>query len=263
MDRSSPWAALLSAAGAAGAAIGIVYAIGGVVLSLRYDGFGMTGQQAVAYTPREVLLFHGARSLFIWALLGVALVLSLRALADDRRNAIEARLRTRWGLLGVTALALALFLTLRVWWPLAGVVAILAILVAAARWPNRPLARFLASAAAVALVAVAYEADRITYQLDWTCVDVAAEAERGRAAERSCGILIGQTDRGYYIGRPRASDSLSRAPFEPDSRYRLVFIPVDRVAGAYAEKQKARVIRDNADSRREWLPARLGDIEIR
>lgn len=263
MDRSSPWTTLLSAAGAAGAAIGLVYGIGGVVLSLRYDGFGITGQQAVAYTSREVLLFHGARSLFIWALLGAALVLSLRALADDTSKAIDTRLRTRWGLLGVSALALGLFLALNVWWPLAGLVAVLAILFAAARWPDRPLARFLASAAAVALVAVAYEADRITYQLDWTCVDIAADAEGGRASERSCGILIGQTDRGYYIGQPRSSSSLSEAPFEPDSRYRLVFIPVDRVAGAYAEKQKARVIRDNADSRREWLPSRLGDIEIR
>lgn len=148
-----------------------------MVLSLRYDGFGLTGQQAVAYASREVLLFHGARSLFIWALLGAALVLSLRALADDTRKAIEARLRTRWGLLGVAALALGLFLALRVWWPLAGQGAVLAILLAEARWPDRPLARFLASASAVALVAVAYEADRITYQLDWTCIDIAADAE--------------------------------------------------------------------------------------
>jgi hypothetical protein len=263
VDRSSPWAPLLSAAGAAGAAIGLVYGIGGVVLSLRYDGFGLTGQQGVAYTSREVLLFHGARSLFIWALLGAALVLSLRALADDTPKAIEARLRTRWGLLGVSALALGLFLALRVWWPLAGLGAVLAILLAEARWPDRPLARFLASASAVALVAVAYEADRITYQLDWTCVDIAADAEGGRASERSCGILIGQTDRGYYIGQPQSSSSLSEAPFEPDSRYRLVFIPADRVAEAHAEKQKARVIRDNANSRREWLLSRLWDIEIR
>ena len=263
MDRSNPWTTLLSAAGAAGAAIGLVYGIGGVVLSLRYDGFGITGQQAVAYTSREVLLFHGARSLFIWALLGAALVLSLRALADDTSKAIHTRLRTRWGLLGVSALALGLFFALNVWWPLAGLVAVLAILFVAARWWDRPTLRFLASAAAVALVAVAYEADRITYQLDWTCVDIAADAEGGRASERSCGILIGQTDRGFYIGQPGSSSSLSEAPFEPDSRYRLVFIPVDRVAGAYAEKQKARVIRDNADARREWLPSRLGDIEIR
>lgn len=263
MDSKSPWAPLLSAAGAAGAAIGLVYGIGGVVLSLRYDGFGLTGQQAVAYASREVLLFHGARSLFIWALLGAALVLSLRALADDTRKAIEARLRTRWGLLGVASLALGLFLALRVWWPLAGLGAVLAILLAEARWPDRPLARFLASASAVALVAVAYEADRITYQLDWTCIDIAADAEGGRVSEPSCGILIGQTERGYYIGQPQSPSSLSKAPFEPDSRYRLVFIPADRVAGAYAEKQKARVIRDNAHSRREWLVSRLGDIEIR
>ena len=263
MDRSSPSATLLSAAGAAGAAIGLVYGIGGVVLSLRYDGFGVTGQQAVAYTPREVLLFHGARSLLIWALLGAALVLSLRALADDAPKAIEARLRTRWILVGVGALALGLFLVLRVWWPLAAPAAVLAILVAEAHWPDRPLARFLASASAVALVAVAYEADRITYQLDWTCVDVATDADASRASERSCGILIGQTDRGYYIGQPESSSSLTEAPFEPGTRYRLVFIPADGVAGSYAEKQKARVIRDIADSRRKWLPSRLGDIEVR
>ena len=263
MDRSSPWAPLLTAAGAAGAAIGLVYGIGGVVLSFRYEGFGLTGQQAVAYTSREVLLFHGARSLFIWALLGAILVLSLRALVEDAPKAIEAGLRTRWVLIGIPALALGLFLVLRVWWPLAALGAVLAILFAEAHWPDRPLARFLASASAVALVAVAYEADRISYQLDWTCVDVAARTDGSGASERSCGILIGQTDRGYYIGRAQSSSSLSEAPFEPDSRYRLVFIPADRVAGSYAEKQKARVIRDHADSRREWLPSRLGAIEIR
>jgi hypothetical protein len=262
VDRSSPWGSLVNAAGAAGAAIGLVYGIGGVVLSFRYDGFGLTGQQAVAYTSREVLLFHGARSLFLWALLGAALVFSLRALPEGTPKAIEARLWTRWGLI-VVALAFALFLVLRTVWPLAALGAILAILLFEARWTGRPLARFLASALAVAVVAAAYEADRITYQLDWTCVDVAADAEGGRASERSCGILIGQTDRGYYIGQPRSSSSLSKAPFEPASRYRLVFIPADRVAGSYAGKQKARVIRAQADSRREWLPARLGDIEIR
>ena len=185
------------------------------------------------------------------------------AAPETTRHRRERGLVSRWVWPVVCALALVLFLTLRVWWPLAAVVAGLAILLAAARWPDRPLARFLASAAAVALVAVAYEADRISYQLDWTCVDVAAGAETDNASERSCGILVGQTDRGYYIGQPGSSSSLSRAPFEPDSRYRLVFIPVERVAGAYAEKQKARVIRDNADARREWLPARIGDIEIR
>jgi hypothetical protein len=263
VDRSSPWPTLLSAAGAAGAAIGLVYAIGGVVLSLRYEGFGISGQQAVAYTSREVLLFHGARSLLIWAVLGVVLVLSLRALADDAPKAINARLRSRWVLAGVGGLALGLFLVLRVWWPLAALFAILAILLAEAHWPDRPLARFLASAAAVALVAVAFEADRITYQLDWTCIDVAADADAGLASERSCGILIGQTERGYFIGQPESSSGLTDVPFEPDTRYRLVFIPADRVAGAYAEKQKARVIRDFADARRQWLPSRLGDIEIR
>jgi hypothetical protein len=119
------------------------------------------------------------------------------------------------------------------------------------------------SAAAVALVAAAYEADRITYQLDWTCVDVATGTEASQTSERSCGILVGQTDRGYYIGEPQASSSLTKAPFEPGSRYQLVFIPADRVAGSFAEKQKARVIRANAQSRRERLPARLADIEIR
>ena len=262
MDRDTPWASLLSAAGAAGAAVGIVYGIGGVVLSLRYDGFGLTGQQAVAHTSREVLLFHGARSLFVWALLGAALVLAVRTLAVDTPKAIEARLRTRWVLIGVGVFALGLFLVLHVWWPLAAVAAVLAILLAEARWPARPLARFLAGAAAVALVAVAYEADRITYQLDWACVDV-ANVREGSASERTCGILIGQTDRGHFIGQPQSSSSLSTAPFEPDSPYRLLFIPAERVAGAWAEKQKARITRDSAGSRREWLPSRLGSIEIR
>ena len=57
----SPWAAVVNAAGAAGAAIASVYAIGSIVTSLRYEGFGLGGQEAVAVTPREVLLFAGTR----------------------------------------------------------------------------------------------------------------------------------------------------------------------------------------------------------
>jgi hypothetical protein len=70
MTKESPWAAVVNAAGAAGAAIASVYAVGSIVMSLRYEGFGLSGQEAVAVTPREVLLFAGTRSLVIWAAVG-------------------------------------------------------------------------------------------------------------------------------------------------------------------------------------------------
>lgn len=62
-------------------------------------------------------------------------------------------------------MALVLLLVLRVWWPLAAYAALLAIVLASVRWREHQLPRLLASVAAVALVGVAYEADRLSYWL--------------------------------------------------------------------------------------------------
>lgn len=245
MERRDPWSTLIQAAGGAGAAVGLIYVIGGVVLSLRYEGFGLSGQQAVALTSREVLFFFGGRALVIWALLGLALVLALQRLPPRTLEAIAERLRTRSGLVAVAVAVLALMLVLNVWWPVAALVAVLVILVAVATLRSRPLPLGLMGAAAIALVAVAYEADRLNYLVDDACVELAD------GAGRACGILIGQNDRGTYLGEP-TGDS-----------YRLLFIPAERVNQAFAEKEDASVTPARAEARRESLVSRLLSIEIR
>lgn len=265
------WAPLLNAVGAAGAAVGLVYAIGGVVLSLRYEGFGLSGQEAAAVTPREILLFTGARSLAIWTLLGIALVLTVNFLSGDLKEAVRTRWRKRRNLLILSVAVVPLLLVLRVWWPLAALLAVLGIMVVTASLAERAVARFLLTAALIALVALAYEADRLTYQLDWTCVSrtptsAAAGADGNRSRPRGrtdtggvCGIQVGHNDRGFFIGRPGAGSRSLRAR----ERYRLVFIPTALVAQASIRKQKATVVENHADARRRTLGSRLTHIEVR
>jgi hypothetical protein len=245
VERNNPWTTLLSAAGAVGAAVGIVYVIGGVVLSLRYEGFGLSGQQGVALTSREVLFFYGGRSLVIWALLGLLLVLVLWKLPESTVKQIAERLRTPVGLAATAVAVLALMPVLHVWWPLAAIVAVVVILVAVAYWRSRPVALFLISSAAIALVAVAYEADRLKYLVDKSCVALAD------GDGRECGLLIGQNDRGTYLGQPSGD------------AYRLLFIPAERVLEASTEKDDANVTPDRAEARRESPAARVLGIEIR
>ncbi len=259
MDRSDPWARLIAAAGAVGAAVALVYMVGGASLSLRYEGFGLPGQQAAAQTPREVLLAAGLRTLTIWVLLGVGLVLSLRALPDATERALVERLRRPLGLLAVAVVALLLLVLLEVWWPLATYGALLAIVLASVRWKARPLPRVLASVFAVALVAVAYEADRLTYQVERTCVTVARTA--GESGDRGvCGTLIGQQDRGFYVGVPLEAPGGGVQAARPQ---RLLFVPAARVSDATSRKQLARVTEDSADSRRRRLLSRLWDVRVR
>ena len=130
MAERDPWATLISVAGAAGAAAGIVYLAGGVVLSLRYEGLGLSGQQAVGLTPREVLLFAGARSLLLWWLVGLAVVLLLLRFVPRLGG---VRVRRAPVLAVLIAAVLAGLLLLRVWWPLATLVALTVLVVAVAR----------------------------------------------------------------------------------------------------------------------------------
>jgi hypothetical protein len=284
VQRDSPLATLIQVAGAAGAAVGFVYAIGGLVLSLRYEGFGLNGQESAALTSREVLLFSGATTLARWILIGVAIFgviwVLLRLLAwllgDQRASARASELpRARWIQVGTIALALALILLSHVWWPAAATAAIAAIawestqtVPAASKpegfptgWsrqsekgsPRSRIRRWVVIAAAVGLVAVAYEADRLRYRLNWSCVDVTEEREH------TCGILIAQNDRGFYIGAPPGQDarSVETAP------YRLVFVPQERVIRASSQRREARVIESNADARREPPVARVLSIDVR
>jgi hypothetical protein len=259
-----PWATLISVAGAAGAAAGIVYLAGGVVLSLRYEGLGLSGQQAVGLTPREVLLFAGARSLLLWWLVGLAVVLLLLRFVP-RLGGVRVRRAPVLAVLIAAVLAglllLLLLLLLRVWWPLATLVALTVLVVAVARWRGRPVLLFVVSAAAISLIAVSVEADRLSYKVDRVCVGLlagGATAAEPRAPApalavgRRCGVLVGQSDRGFYVG------AIARR-----GTSQLVFVPADRVAGAASTKVLIRVVPSYASARRERLVSRLLGTEIR
>jgi hypothetical protein len=103
--------------------------------------------------------------------------------------------------------------------------------------------RVVAAAAAIAAVALAFEADRLRYQLDVSCVEL-VDGARGAAP---CGILVGQNDRGIYVGVPPA-----RA-----GRYALVFVPASQVKTASSHKEPRSVIREFAQVRRRPLVERL------
>ena len=245
MDRRDSWSTLVSAAGAAGAAVGVVYLIGGAVTSLRYEGFGLSGRQGVAVTPRELLLVRGTVSLVIWTVVGVVLVLALELLSERVAPAISDRLTSRPGLVGMVAAGVVLLLVLHVWWPLLAYGAILTVFFTSVHWRERPLARFLLSAVAVAAVAAAFEADRLSFLLERSCADVADEPAP------VCGILIGQNDRGLYLGVPEGAVHV------------LVFLPAARLEVVRSEKGPARVIESRAAARRKPLRSRLIDLDVR
>jgi hypothetical protein len=251
MSKDSPWAAVVNAAGAAGAIIALVYAVGSIVMSLRYEGFGLSGQEAVAVTPREVLLFAGARSLVIWAAVGFAITLALRRLDDEAAGAVVRRLKRPPGLLAAAALVVVLVAVSHVVWPVAVVAALAALLKVAASWRARPVLRGVASAAAVAAIAIAFEADRLRYQLDVSCIAPAAESH----VAGQCGILVGQNDRGVYVGVPPASTARA-------ARYALVFVSAAQVASIVSHKQPRTVIDEFARRRRTPLVERLLGIKV-
>jgi hypothetical protein len=216
-----------------------------VVLGFRYQGFGLPGQ-AVTITPREQLLIRGGVAMVVWTALGVLLVFALelihRRMADSSPS---PRLR-RVVDLGFGAAAVVSLLLLRVWWPLLALGAV--VLVAASiRWRSRPVVRFLVCALAVGVVAVAYEADRLRFIVEQTCVDT-----RNRQGSE-CGLLIGQTDRGIYLGRLATDDRPSE----------LVFVPAPRVERASTVKRDARVIAPEARARRRPIRSRLLSLDIR
>jgi hypothetical protein len=262
VERADPWARLLAAAGAAGAGAALVYVIGGASLSMRYDGFGLPGNQAAAQTPRELLLAAGLRTLVVWTLVGVALVLSLVRVPDATPPALARRLHRRRGPLAAAAVALVLLVVLDVWWPLAAFAALVVIVLVTVRWKGRPLARAVAGVAAVTLVAVAYEADRLTYVVERTCVTRALPAGSAEPSGPAldgpvCGTLVGQQERGFYLGVPLPGPGEHTPPQE------LVFVPADRVQQAVSRKQEVRVTTSKAEARREQLLSRLFNLRVR
>lgn len=239
-----------------------MYVIGGASLSIRYDGFGLPGNQAAAQSPREVLLAAGLRTLVVWTLVGIAFVLLLRRLPEATPRALSRGLGRPVGVLSAAAVALALLLVLRVWWPIAAYAALLVIVLVSVRRKDDRLTRLFASVAVVVLVAVAYEADRLTYGVERTCVTPARESQSTEAAESTidspiCGTLVGHQERGFYLGVPIAAPGRNSAPQE------LAFVPADRVLHATSRKQLLRVTRTYAERRRERLISRLWNLRVR
>ncbi len=249
MTRDNPWAGVVNAAGAAGAAIASVYAIGAVVMSLRYEGFGISGQEAVAVTPREVLLFAGSRSLAIWTAVGLIITIGLRRLQGELAGTLVAWLRRPPGIVALSALVVALVALPHVVWPLAVVFALGLLLAGATSWHARPVLRAVAAAAAVAAVALGVEADRLRYQLVVSCVDVDA------TRTPRCGILVGQNELGTYVATPPATGARS-------GRYAMIFVPAARVRTASSHKEPRMVIEEFARARRRPLLDRLLGIRI-
>jgi hypothetical protein len=242
-ERGDQWATLISVAGAAGASVGLVYAIGGVVLGFRYEGFGLSSH-TVTVTPREQLLLRGGVAMTVWTVLGLILVLALET-ASRRLNGSFSAVTYRAVALGLAAVAVVLLLVLHVWWPLLAVGAV-GVAFVTSRWRSRPVVRFLACAVAVGAVAVAYEADRLRFIVERTCVDYS------RPSGRVCGILIGQTDRGIYLGETARQDRSS-----------LILVPANRVQWSTTVRTRAAVIESQARARRRPIRSRLLHLDIR
>jgi hypothetical protein len=257
VERADPWERALTVAGAAGGGVALVYVIGGTSLSMRYAGLGLPGNQAAAQTPREILLAAGLRTLVVWTLVGAALVLSLVRVPDATPPAVTRRLRRPRGPAAVAVVALVLLLVLKVWWPLAAFAALVMIMLVTVRWRKRHVARALVGVAAVTLVAVAYEADRLTYVVERTCVTRAVPGDPVPGAP-VCGTLVAQLDRGFYLGVPLPPRGEQRT--EPQA---LVYVPADQVQEAVSSKQQVSVTTSQAEARRERLLSRLFGLRVR
>jgi hypothetical protein len=242
MAAQDPLGRLTTAAGALVGGVGFIYVVGALSLSLRYEGYGLPGQHTAAITPREVLLTAGLRTLIVWVAIGavVAWLLAWR----ERRLArwLKGRLLTKEGAV-VAVLIGAALLCLRVVWPFVAYLGILATAYATATWWSASsVKRLLVTALAIGATTVAYEADRISYIIERTCLNV---KDPGR---RTCGLLVGQQDRGFYVG---VRDAVG---------VRLVFVPAARVASASTQKAPLRV---NADDRRRTVILRVPHIRLR
>ena len=289
MEEGGGWRSVLNVVGTLGGAVGLVYVVGGGALSLRYEAFGLSGQRSVPLLQREYAFYAGLRSLVIWGLIGVAVFYSLSTAAQRIRGEPLARLKTMRGRVAaaavVAALIVLLLFTLRVWWPLAAVLGLLAALAAQLYWQARRVARVAVAVAAIVLIAVTYEADRITYRLERVYVALAGDVkprdvtvvpqQAGRAdktprtalyledgktqplctprADLLCGILIAQTGSGIYLGSPDGASG--RGPY-PGA---VVFLPDRNIASFSVEKIQARAAPLVVKRRRKTLSKRIWD----
>jgi hypothetical protein len=242
MAAQDPLGRLTSAAGALLGGVGFIYVVGALSLSLRYEGYGLPGQHTAALSPREVLLSAGLRTLVVWVAIGsvVAWVLTWRERWLARW--IKRRLRTWPGVVVAVVIGAAL-LCLRVLWPFVAYLGILATAYATATWWSASsVKRLLVTALAIGATTVAYEADRISYIIERTCLNL---KDSGR---RTCGLLVGQQDRGFYVG---VRDALG---------VRLVFVPSARVTSASTQKEPLRV---DAGDRRKTVILRVSGVRVR
>jgi hypothetical protein len=283
LDEHEGVRSLLDLVATLAGAVGVVYVVGGGVLSLRYEGFGLSAQRSVALLQREYVFFAGFRSLVIWGLIGGVVILALGRSADRIRKLgghLESR-PVRFAA-GGAVLALLLILVLRVWWPLAAVFGLPVALAAQLYW-NRPLAKLAAAVATIVLIAVTYEADRITYVLERVYVELGGDVDAAdlvdvaspstnvesttaksivggemlpfcaRREGRICGILIAQTGQGLYVGLPGAT-SVPRHNRYPGA---IAFVPERNVKSFVVEKTQARVPDVIMDRRRKLLRERI------
>jgi hypothetical protein len=242
MAAQDPLGRLTTAAGALVGGVGFIYVVGALSLSMRYEGYGLPGQHTAALSPREVLLTAGLRTLVVWVAIGAAVAWMLAL--KERRAArwIKRRLRTWPGAVDALGIGVVL-LWFHVLWPFVAYLGILATAYATATWWSASsVKRLLVTALAIGATTVAYEADRISYLIERTCLNLTDRAPR------TCGLLVGQQDRGFYIG--------VRDPVG----VRLVFVPSERVKSASTQKEPLRV---RAGYRRQTVFLRLHDFRVR
>jgi hypothetical protein len=242
MAAQDPLGRLTTAAGALVGGVGFIYVVGALSLSLRYEGYGLPGQHTAAVSPREVLLTAGLRTLVVWVAIGSLVAWGLIWRGRWLARWIKRQLRTGPGL-AVAVVIGAVLLCLRVLWPFVAYLGVLATAYATATWWSASsVKRLLVTTLAIGATTVAYEADRISYIVERACVNL---KDPGR---RTCGLLVGQQDRGFYIG---VRDVVGA---------RLVFVPSARVESASTRKEPLRV---NAGDRRKTVILRVTDIRVR
>lgn len=195
----------------------------------------MPGQQLVGITPREQVLIRGGVSLLVWAAIGALLFAAVELVPARHLR----RMTTRRGLAVVGITVALLLLTLHMFWPLLAAIAVLTCVVLAIAVPQHRLARAVACAIAVAGVAVSYEASRLRYGIEWSVVTL--ERPSGEAR----GLLIGQTDRGVYIGEPSRPGARLTSLFVPARRVSLVATsPLARTVNPTTLRARREPIRD-------------------
>jgi hypothetical protein len=255
----------LVGAALAGGAAALAYCVGAAVLTFRYDGFGMPGQQLVGVTPREQLLIRGGVTLLVGTLAGALLVaigwvaaaLAARRLPDEapgrvghsalaaRRLPDEAPARVgHSALAAVIAAELVLLATAHVFWPMWLVVALAVYVWMAVRHPEQIVGRAIVGAVAIAVVTLSYESNRLRYGIE----DARVITRSPRVDVK--GILIGQNDRGVYLGvdRRRGGGLLT-----------VVFVPPNRVVEMHTTSRTAIVDRPSQRARREPVRERVWD----